>query len=190
MALEILRRGGIVAHATETCYGLACDLSNPQAAQRLFTLKQRPPMQPVSALFASLKAADAYVQWGKKAKELAKKHLPGPLTIILDLREDAPHQLYPTPNGGKTIGIRISSHPVALELARLFGVPISTTSANVHQKPSPYTVEEIVAQYKAGAQPDVILDSGELPKNETSTVVTCLHGVCTVVRPGDLELNL
>jgi len=183
-ACNVLRQGGVVAHATETCYGLACDLSNPKAVQRLFELKQRPPTQPVSALFTSTEEAKEYAEWSEMAEELAKENLPGPLTLILALREDAPCTLFPTPNGGKTIGIRISSHPTAMELVKLFGAPISTTSANVHKEPSPYTLEEMTIQ------PDLILDAGELQRNETSTVVTCLHGICTVVREGELKPKL
>ncbi len=94
-ALTVLQNGGVVAHATETCYGLACDLSNPDAVTKLFAIKQRPESQPVSALFASVDEAKKYVEWNDRAEELAAQYLPGPLTLILPLRSDSPKKLFP-----------------------------------------------------------------------------------------------
>src|SRR5262245_56720739 len=96
-ALSLLQNGGVVAHATETCYGLACDLRNPDAVTRLFVIKRRPLTQPVSALFASVEDAKRYVEWNDRAEELARTYLPGPLTLILPLRPDAPARLFPMP---------------------------------------------------------------------------------------------
>jgi L-threonylcarbamoyladenylate synthase len=185
-ALTILREGGVIVHATETCYGLACDLSNPDAVARLFAIKDRPHTMPMSALFSSLEEAKKYVIWTAKADALAAKHLPGPLTLILPLRTDAPARLLPTPQGGDTVGIRVSSHPIALRLAEAFGAPLSTTSANLHGQPNPYDAKAIAAQFTdKEAQPDLILDSGTLPPVPPSTVVD-LAGTSTpsVLRAG------
>lgn len=171
-ALRILGEGGVIAHATETCYGLACDLSNPAAVEKLFAIKERPADQPVSALFATVEEAKKYVQWNERAAGLASKYLPGPLTLILLLRKDAPHALFPTPNGGATLGIRVSSHPLATELARRFERPISTTSANVHGQSNLYSTGEIIAQFhQKNILPDLILDEGLLPTAPPSTVI-------------------
>src|SRR3989344_5458768 len=97
-AIKILRSGGIVAHATETCYGFACDLKNPAAVRKLFATKRRPANMPVSALFASVAQAHEYLEWNDLAEKLAQEHLPGPLTIILKLRPSPPHQLHPILN--------------------------------------------------------------------------------------------
>ena len=174
-ALTLLRAGGTVAHATETCYGLACDMTNAEAVQRLFAIKQRPMHQPVSALFASIETAKAYVQWNARAEELAQKSLPGPLTLILLLAPTAPTSVFPTPDSqslGTSLGIRISSHPLATQLAQEFGGPISTTSANISGKPNPYSAEDIVGQFQnQELQPDIVLDSGQLEQNPPSKVV-------------------
>ena len=174
-ALTILAAGGVIAHATETCYGLACDLSNPKAVARLFHLKQRAGDQPISALFASVEDAKRYVVWNERAEELADEYLPGPLTLILPIRNDALHQLFPTPNGGESLGVRVSPHPVALELAKKFGRPLSTTSANRSGGPNPYSAAEI-------EQPDLILDSGTLPPTPPSRVIDLTKGSEAVLR--------
>jgi L-threonylcarbamoyladenylate synthase len=188
-ALATLSDGGCIAHATETCYGLACDLQNLDAVANLFATKDRPTGQPVSALFASLEQAKEYVVWNACAEELAV-HLPGPLTIILELRADAPSALFPNPTPNSrlpTLGIRISSHPLAQALASGFGSPLVTTSANVHGRPETYSAEEILAQC-AGRErkPDLLLDSGPLSRVPPSTVIDCASNVRRIVRAGPL----
>jgi len=169
-AVSVLQEGGVVAHATETCYGLACDLSNPEAVTKLFKIKERPYDRPVSGLFATVEDAKDVAEWYPEADELAKKYLPGPLTIILPLYE--PKRFFVTPHGGANIGVRVSSHPLATALAREFNAPISTTSANLHGKPNPYTVADILMQFKdKKILPDIILDSGTLPFVPPSTVI-------------------
>ena len=172
-ALQILAAGGVVAHATETCYGLACDLTNPAAVEKPFAMKNRPADQPVSALFPSVQEAQKYVEWNDRAEALARSHLPGPLTLILPLRQDAP-PVFPTPYAlrpNPTLGLRVSSHPLAMELATRFGKPLSTTSANLHGKPNTYSTVDITEQLQNHKGPDLIIDSGDLPLNPPSTIM-------------------
>lgn len=176
-AVAALAAGGVVIHPTETCYGIACDLTNPAAVARLFALKQRPGDQPVSALFSSVEQAKQYVLWNSHAEALARQHLPGPLTIILQLQTDPPHILYPTPAGTsglgevQTLGIRISSHPVAQALVIRFGKPISTTSANVHGRPTAYSPAEILSQFHHAPSDVLLLDAGPLHHHPPSTIM-------------------
>ncbi len=177
-ALSTLRDGGIIAHATETCYGFACDVTSLGAVANLFALKNRPFTSPVSALFASIDEAKKYVEWNDEAERLARKYLPGPLTLILPQQADAPQRLYATPlqpttsNLPVTIGLRISSLSLAQQLVSAFGKPLTTTSANLHGQPNPYSVQDIVAQFKNQViQPDLILDSGTIPQTPPSTVI-------------------
>jgi L-threonylcarbamoyladenylate synthase len=89
-----------------------------------------------------------------------------------------------------TLGIRISSHPLAQQLAASAGFPISTTSANLHGQPNPYSVQEIEAQFKdADMKPDLILDSGTLPPNQPSTVIDCTKETTEQKRTGGLRIN-
>jgi len=188
-ALEVLKSGGVVAHATETCYGLACDLSNQNAVERLFTMKERPEYQPVSALFVSVKNVKEYVDWNDTAEKLAEEHLPGPLTIILPLSTDGLHKLYPTPKGSGSLGIRISKHPLAQTLVKLFGLPISTTSANISGEPSLYSAEDLVQKFGESLfRPDFLIDSGKISSVATSTVVDVTGDKLHIVRRGDIEV--
>lgn len=186
LAMKVLRDGGVIAHATETCYGFACDLKNPNAVKTLFAIKNRPLDQPVSALFSSLEEAKKYVEWNNEAQRLADKHLPGPLTVIL--QQKSPAVLIPSPVAGLTLGVRISSHPIATKLAKRFGSPLSTTSANLHGQPNPYSVDDIDRQFSGQKfQPDLILDSGVLPQNPPSTVIDLTRPDGSVVRKGSVQ---
>lgn len=210
LAVRALAAGGIVIHPTETCYGIACDLTNPAAIARLFALKRRPKDQPVSALFSSIAQAKRYVLWNSKADPFVKQHLPGPLTLILPMHPNAPHQLHTTPSGTsepghrtedflsesrspnpevRTLGIRISPHPIAQKLVTLFGRPVSTTSANISRKPPTYSVEEIVAQFGdlEGVQDILVLDAGPLPRRSPSTIMDVTGSSPHEVRKGAIS---
>ena len=189
-AIAILQDGGVVCHATETCYGLACDLSNKRAVQRLFDLKIRPREQPVSGLFSSLEQIQEYVQWTPRAQALGTTHLPGPLTLIVHLRWDAPRTLYPSLTNSTTIGVRLSSHPIAQQLTSGFGSPISTTSANLHSHPNTYSLQEVIDQFQNHTiQPELFLDSGELPRVPPSTIIDLTGEQTVSVRKGEIELS-
>lgn len=186
-AIRILSAGGVIAHATETCYGLACDLSNIDAVKKLFTIKQRPGTQPVSALFVSIEQAKEYVEWNERAEELATQYLPGPLTIILPMRADAPSVLHPSLEHPTTLGCRVSSSPIAQSLAISFNSPLSTTSANLHGQPNPYSAQDIAQQFQdQKIQPDLILDSGTLPQNPPSTVMDLSGKEAQIRRQGNI----
>lgn len=183
----------MIAHATETCYGFACDLTNPAAVERLFLIKKRSSKFPVSALFPSIEEAKRYVEWNEKAEELAAKHLPGPLTLILPMRMDAPQKIFPVPlvasreSPVTTLGIRISSHPTAMELAQRFGGPISTTSANIGGEKEAYSADEIMRIFSSEKEkPDIIIDSGTLPSTPPSTILRIGEGKVEIVRRGPL----
>lgn len=188
-ALKILRNGGVVAHATETCYGFACDLRNPAAVAKLFAIKQRPLDQPVSALFSSVNEAKKYVQWSAEAQNLADEYLPGPLTIILPLNRGSLLSSCPLQSPSPTLGIRISSHPLSQQLIQRFGSPLSTTSANIHGYSNPYSTEDILRQFSHQEhQPDLILDSGPLPQTPPSTVIDLTQNTGDILRKGIVQV--
>ncbi len=194
-AIDVLHHGGVIAHATETCYGLACDLRDPKAVERLFLIKKRSFDQPVSAMFSSIEEAQKFVVFSKQALETAKKFLPGPLTIVLPMRSDAPFPIHvcppsPTPIPNPTIGIRISSSPFAQSLVFSFGSPIATTSANLHGKPNTYSVSDIESQFLGmETVPDLVLDSGVLSLAPPSTVAEIVGDRVKVLRQGDVRLR-
>lgn len=191
-ALDVLSRGGIVVHATETCYGLTADLTNSTATQMLFDVKHRPYDMPVSALFPSMHEACAFVDASPTALKLAEKHFPGPLTLVLPKKKSA-QPLWVTVAGegaDEWIGVRVSSHPWAQDLARNFGRPLATTSANIHGEANPYDALALAERYNLSPpSPDLIIDSGGvLPEAPPSTVVRVDGDSVTVLRQGALVI--
>lgn len=181
-ALDSLRRGGVIAHATETCYGFACDIFNRRALTSLYKIKKMPSQKPVSILVSDFASAKKYGKFSPMAQKLAKKYWPGPLTIIVKRKKSLPSFLNP---GIKTIGIRVPAHVLSIKLVKAFGGPLTTTSANISGKPSPYSISAIKKQfYGKKLKPDFILNSGRLKKNPPSTIIDISQKTPKIIRHG------
>ena len=184
-AVKILQQGGVIAHATDTCYGFACDIFNEAALKKLYELKGMDFDKPVSILVSSLEQAGAYAEFSGEALVLAKKYWPGALTLVLPRKYTLPSFLNPHIS---SIGIRVPNHELSHQLVKLLGRPITTTSANVTTLPSPYTAQAIHEQFKnRKTQPDFILDSGTLSEqNLPSTIIDMTNEKPRIIRQGSL----
>lgn len=186
-AFIVLKSGGVIAHATETCYGFACDIFNKHALARLYQIKKMPRKKPVSIMVSTLLMAKKYGIFNKTALKLAKKYWPGPLTIIIKRKNPLPFFLNP---GTKTIGIRCPAHKLSRELIQKFGSPLTTTSANISGKPPPYSISAIQKQFRGQKlQPDFILNGGRLKKNPTSTIIDVSGQKLKILRQGDVDVK-
>lgn len=166
-AAALLRRGRLVAYPTETFYGLACDPRDPAAVDRIFAAKGRPEKMALP-LVAGDAGAVASVTRDRPdgAARLAEAFWPGPLTLVLRAADDLPSRLL---GGGGTVGIRVSSHPVARALALAFGGPIVATSANRTAEPPPASADEALAAL--GDDVALVLDGGRTRGGQSSTLV-------------------
>ncbi|EKD63407.1 MAG: hypothetical protein ACD_51C00281G0004 [uncultured bacterium] len=173
--VEVLRNGGVVTHPTDTCYGLACDIFNQKAVDRLYELKQMPKNKPLSIIVGSLEEARKYGVFNDKALELAKKGWPGDLTLVLSRTSEVPTYLN---NGIDTIGIRIPSDELTLEMLKRWGGPLSTTSANLSKGSNPYSSKDAL-------KGDVVIDVGVIPCKKPSTIVSVVDGGISVLRQGE-----
>jgi L-threonylcarbamoyladenylate synthase len=168
-AVDVLRRGGLVAFPTETVYGLGADAANPEAVQRLFAVKRRPVDHPV---IVHLGDADQLDDWAATvppaARTLADACWPGPLTIVVRRSDRAAPQVTA---GLPTIGLRVPGHPLALELLRAFGGGLAAPSANRFGRVSPTTAEDV--RRDLGDDVDLVLDGGPCTVGVESTIVDC-----------------
>lgn len=182
-ALLVLKKGGVIAHPTDTCYGVTCDVFNRDALLRLYELKEMPAEKPVSMMVASISEIEKYAVVNEKAQDLIKKFLPGALTIILP-RKNLPPFFNP---GHETIGIRVPDNDFCMRLCEKFGKPLVTTSANISGQPSPYSVKEIEGQFAdLKLKPDLIIDGGILFQNKPSTIVKITGDKVEILRQGDI----
>jgi L-threonylcarbamoyladenylate synthase len=189
LIIKILNSGGTVIFPCETVYGIAVDSQNQEAVVKLNNYKQRPLGKPYAIMCSSQKMAQSYVYLNKTAKDLYKKFLPGPLTVISKSKHKLAEGIESETG---TLGIRIPDYLKLLKLIKEFGRPIVATSANASYQKRPYKISDIFKNIsdKQKKLIDLIIDVGELPKNEPSTVIdTTLDDEAVILRQGDLKLK-
>ena len=182
LAVDIIKNNGLVVYPTDTLYGIACNALSKKAITKVYKAKGREFKKPLSIAFHSLLQAKKHVKFNKTALKLAKKFLPGPLTIVLPMKYRFPKELT---LGSKNVGIRIPNNKVALELIKKFGYPITATSANISGDKDPVVAEDAIKQI--GDKVDLILDGGKCKLENPSTVVKVLDNKIKILREGAIK---
>jgi L-threonylcarbamoyladenylate synthase len=179
-AAAILRAGGLVALPTETVYGLGANALDPAAVERIFSAKSRPAWDPIIVHIASEAMLEGLVEEVPAAARRLMKHFwPGPLTLLLPRAPAVPDAVTA---GRPLVGVRVPSHPVALELIRRAGVPVAAPSANRFGHVSPTTAQHVLDDLDGRI--DAILDAGPSPGGVESTVLDPSTTPMTIYRPG------
>jgi len=180
-AARIVRAGGIVAFPTDTVYGLGCDPQNSKAVNKVLSVKGRRE-KPLPILVASQELADQIAVMDSRARALASRFWPGPLTIVLRPRVHFPCSLT---MGRKTIAVRCPGNRIALRLIRKCGGFLTGTSANLTGHP-PCTSAGMVDRF-LGDKVDVVVDGGRSPRRLASTVVRVHSRGVTILRKGPIR---
>jgi L-threonylcarbamoyladenylate synthase len=184
-AADCLRSGRLVGYPTETFYGLAADPLSPAAIEAIFEAKGRPERMALPLIASDREAVRLCVrEFPDLAERLAAAFWPGALTLVLPASPSLPPRLL---GGGRTVGIRISPHPVASALARAFGGAIVATSANRSGQPAPMTAAEV--RDALGDEVALILDGGATRGGKASTVLDLTGDSPQVVRSGAVALT-
>jgi L-threonylcarbamoyladenylate synthase len=182
-AIDVLRRGGVVAIPTDTVYGVAVALDTVGGVERLFQVKRRPPEKAVMVLLDDVEQVADLVDVTPAARALADLW-PGGLTLVLPLRAGAP-----LPNaltaGIPTLGVRVPNHDTPRALARAVG-PLPATSANPSGEPEARSAADVVATL--GERVDLVVDGGPSPGGVPSTVVDCAAEPVRIVRAGAIAV--
>lgn len=182
-AVRRLRAGGVVAFPTETVYGLGADALNESAVRRVYELKGRPANNPLIVHVSDAAMAERLAgagEWPARARELAARFWPGPLTIVVKKAARVPGIVTA---GGGTVALRCPDHPVALELLRAFGGPMVGPSANPSGRISPTTAAHVRAAFDE--REVMVLDGGACARGIESTVVSVVDdGAARVLRLG------
>ncbi|MBT4192302.1 MAG: threonylcarbamoyl-AMP synthase [Candidatus Diapherotrites archaeon] len=188
VAIKTLNAGGIIIYPTETCYGLGVDATNQDAVNKLISYKTFRDDKPISVAVTDRKMAEKYVKLNATAKNLYKEYLPGPFTIVSKGKGKVANGVE---SNTKTLGVRIPKYDFMLELTKVFGKPITATSANVSYKKTPYCVKDILTHTseKQQALIDLIIDAGKLPKNDPSTVIDTTLDDVNILRQGDIVIR-
>lgn len=183
VASAILKDGFPVAIPTETVYGLAADATNPAAITRIYETKGRPQFNPLICHMADIDMAQDYAQFDELSLALAKTFWPGPLTIVLPLKEQS--CIHPLATAGlDTVGIRVPQG-FAGELIKAFGKPLAAPSANSSGKISPTSAAHV--DDDLGQKIKLVLDAGSADVGVESTIIKVEpDGSLRLLRPGGL----
>ncbi|MGN0981293.1 MAG: L-threonylcarbamoyladenylate synthase [Candidatus Limivicinus sp.] len=181
-AADLLREGGLVAVPTETVYGLAGNGLDALAVERIYEVKGRPAIKPLSLMVPGPEAMPEYCEEvPSAAKYLAEKFWPGPLTIILKAKGHIPSIVLA---GGNTVGLRCPQHPMTLELLKLSGLPFAAPSANPSGAESPKTAEQVSAYFDGKIEG--IVDGGPCGLGLESTIIDMSAPPYRILRQGAL----
>ena len=184
-----LEQGKTIVYPTETTYGLGCDATNEEAVNRIFDIKQRQREKSLLIIVPARDMMYEYIEHNPTIEKLANRYWPGPLTVVTHIKPDKKLASGVVRDDG-TIAFRISSHPIAAELARKLGKPLVSTSANIAAQKSPYDSDEVTKTFqKQEIAPDIFINAGILPEKAPSTIVRVDGNRVTVLRQGDIIID-
>jgi L-threonylcarbamoyladenylate synthase len=186
-AARLIAAGQPVAMPTETVYGLAADATNGEAVARIYEAKGRPSFNPLIVHVRDIAQATEIAVFDAQARALTELYWPGPLTLVLPLRDGAPIASLVTA-GLPTIAIRAPAHPAMQALLEASGRPLAAPSANASGRISPTRAEHVLASL--GGRIPLIVDAGPTAHGLESTIVALTGGPPRLLRPGPLDLGL
>ncbi len=175
--INALKKGKVVVYPTDTLYGLGANIFNRQAVEKIYRMKNRPYSMPLPIAISSINKINEFAEMNELATKLAKKFLPGKLTIVLKKKDTIPDYI-----SKYKVAIRIPANEIALKLAHEF--PITATSANLHGGKLPLNIE--IVKKQLGNKPDIYLDYGEL-HGLPSTVVDVVDKKIKIIREGAIK---
>jgi L-threonylcarbamoyladenylate synthase len=177
---DVIRSGGVIAYPTDTLYGLGADPRNPLAVRRLFEIKGRRADQPILILIPDPIEVRNWAEVVTPcAERLMKRFWPGPLTLVFRAKAEVLPELTA---GTGTIGLRVPGPGFGRELLRFLGFALTGTSANRTGGPSPRSAYDAMASLDSLV--DLVLDGGEIPGGDPSTVVDARSDKPVVIREG------
>ena len=181
-AASVLRSGGLVIYPTETFYALGALPVIAEAVNRVFDMKGRDFRKPLPLIASDREAAlSAASEWPGPAETLARIFWPGPLSIVVPAAASFPPVLHA---GTGKIAIRVSSHPLALLLARAAGGLIISTSANRTGEPPPSSSGAVAKELLLSV--DAFLDAGDLQGGLPSAIVDVTVCPAVLIRAGKI----
>lgn len=179
-AVQVLRKGGVIAFPTSGLYGLGADAWNADAVERIFRIKGRPRHKPILLLVKDASELNRIVtRVPPVALRLIKRFWPGGLTLVFGAKDSLPRAL--TGGSGK-IGVRMPLHPVARALVNRLNGPLTGTSANLSGRPGCDNIALLDTAVAAGL--DLVLDAGPLKGGAGSTVVDVTAATPVILREG------
>lgn len=184
MAVDVLKKGGVIIYPTDTVYGIGCDIFNKEALDRVYQIKHEAGTKLFSFICPNLKDISKYAKVSDYAYKTMKKLLPGPYTFVLPAAKEVPKKLW---SKRKTVGIRVPDHKIALLLARELGNPIISTSVTKRKGELLFNPDEIKAIFNS--QVDLMLSSGPL-EGKPSSIIDLSKEKPEIIREGAGDVGI
>jgi len=186
MMNNVLAGSGVIAYPTDTFYGLGCDSRSQDAVRKIYHLKKRLSAKPSPVLVADLDMVKRLAsELPPSFMILAARFWPGPLTLVLRVREDFPPEIL-GPN--HSLAMRLPDISWIRDLARGLGAPLVATSANISGEKEIARPEEVIAVFQGKV--DLIIEGGPTPGGKPSTVVDLTSGGLKILREGRIPEQL
>jgi len=185
--VDVLRKGGLIIYPTDTVYGLGCDITNVKALERIAKIKgvklERSNFSFICHDLSNL--SDYVTQIETPIFKLLKRSLPGPYTFILPGANTLPYPF----KKKKTVGIRVPDDPIALEIVRVLGNPIVSTSIHDEDEIIEYTTDPELIFEKWSSKVEMVIDGG-FGDNQPSTVIEVNRSEITIIREGKGSIDI
>ena len=185
-AAALILAGRPVAMPTETVYGLAADATSEAAVAAIYAAKGRPSFNPLIVHVLDVGQAERCADFSEPARQVARAFWPGPLTLVLPLREGSGIASAVTAGLG-TIALRSPAHPAMRDLLRACGRPLAAPSANASGRISPTRAEHVASSLE-GRVP-LVIDGGPAERGLESTIVGIGPESIRLLRPGPIDLT-
>ena len=179
-ASKVTKNGGIIVYPTDTVYGIGCDPYNKKSVDKIYQIKQRPKTKPFPVLAYSIDVVSEIAEFDKDSKKIAKKFWPGPLTLILKLRD---RKLKESLNLNEKIAVRVPNNQCLLGLLKNSKLLIGT-SANFSGESSFTESDDCYQRIK---EYDIFLDGGDIEGGVESTILEMVKGKPIIHRIGTLK---
>lgn len=193
LAISILLAGKVVALPTDTVYGLAALANDFKAVEKLYEIKERESQKPFAILVKDLAAAEEFLEFGPKAQEIAKKHLPGKLTMVLRAKKNWQKKLAVNLNQNfaenesakneMNLGFRVIETEFFNQLFAKFEGIIALTSANKSGDAVICNPLEIQRLF-----PEILVVDGGILSGKASTVISAIDDEIKILRRGEIDI--
>ncbi|NOZ35713.1 MAG: threonylcarbamoyl-AMP synthase [Chlorobi bacterium] len=180
--IELLKNGSLVIIPTDSVYGIACDINNRKAVEKLANLKGvKLKDADFSFIFDDLSSVSEYTKpMSNHIFKVIKKNLPGPFTFILDANNNIPNFFR---KSKKTIGVRIPDNEIVMIIVKELGNPILSTSVHADDEVREYMTDPSLIYEKYHNSVEAVIDGG-YGKIEASTIADCTGDVIKIIREG------
>lgn len=182
LSAEVLENGGTIIYPTETLYGIGCFATDKNAINEIFNIKERARGKPFLLLVKDFEMLEKYFVVPEVVHKNINKFIEEPITIIFHQDTELPEELSA---GLKKIGVRISTNEFVKELFSFIDIPLVSTSANISGEENTYSSKEIIDLFNNKV--DLIIDSGNLPHSNGSSIIDITTTPPKLLREGDIK---